>query len=354
MGIIATPASVEDWPTVSPKDAGLKSDLGARLGEEVAAGTIEGLHALLVLRGGRLAFEYYAEGDDERWGQPLPRRSHGPDRIHDVRSVTKSVVSLLYGIALEGGLVPPVTARLLDLFPQYPDLAADPLKRRMTVAHALTMRLGLAWKEDLAYSDPENGERQMEAAADRYRNVLERPMAHRPGAVWNYCGGATALLGHLIAKGAGLRLEDYAREVLFAPLGISDFEWINGSDGEAASSSGLRLKARDAARIGQLVLDHGQWRGRRIVSRAWLAASMRPRALVEKGLRYGYQWWLGRLVRSGRPWYGAFGNGGQRILVIPSLRMCVVIFAGNYNKADQWKMPVKVMTRVVMPSLLRG
>ena len=82
--------------------------------------------------------------------------------------------------------------------------------------------------------------------------------------------------------------------------------------------------------------------------------SMRPRALVEKGLRYGYQWWLGRLVRSGRPWYGAFGNGGQRILVIPSLRMCVVIFAGNYNKADQWKMPVKVMTRVVMPSLLRG
>mgnify|MGYP003353220988 FL=1 len=209
---------------MAPAAAGFRPDLGARLGEEVAAGTIEGIHGLLVLRGGRLAFEHYAEGDDERWGEPLPGRRHGPDLIHDVRSVTKSIISLLYGIARERGLVPPVTARLLDLFPHYPDLAADPLKRRMTVAHALTMRLGLAWKEDLAYSDPENGERQMEAAPDRYRNVLERPMVHRPGAVWNYCGGATALLGHLIAKGAGLRLEAYASEVLFAPLGISDFE----------------------------------------------------------------------------------------------------------------------------------
>jgi len=354
MGIIATPAPSDDWLTVAPEAAGLKPDVGARLGGEVASGAIEGLHALLLLRGGCLAFEHYAEGADERWGEPLADRGHGPHLLHDVRSISKSVVGLLYGIALGQGLVPPVTARLLDLFPEYPDLAADPVKRRMTVGHALSMRLGLSWNEDFAYSDPENGERQMEAAPDRYRNVLERPMAHRPGTVWNYCGGATAILGHLIARGAGLRLEDYAREVFFLPLGISEFEWINGSDGEAASSSGLRLRARDAARIGQMVLDHGLWRGRRIVPRTWLVASMRPRALVEKGLRYGYQWWLGRLVHSGRPWYGAFGNGGQRILVIPSLRMCVVIFAGNYNMEDQWKMPVKVMTRVVMPSLLRG
>jgi len=100
-----------------------------------------------------------------------------------------------------------VTARILDLFPNYPDLAADPIKRRMTVAHALTMRLGLAWDEDLAYSDPQNGERQMEAATDRYRNVLERPMVHRPGTVWNYCGGATAILGHLIAMIASIANE---------------------------------------------------------------------------------------------------------------------------------------------------
>ena len=213
------------------------------------------------------------------------------------------------------------------------------------------MRLGLAWIEGLAYDDPNNGERQMEAAPDRFRNILERPLVQPPGRTFNYCGGATALLGRLIAQGAGMRLADYARPVLFEPLGISHFEWVNASDGEAAASSGLRLRPRDLARVGQMLLDHGTWRGRQIVPRNWLVNSVKPRADAGQGLHYGYQWWLGRLARTGKPWFAAFGNGGQRLIVIPSLALAVVITAGNYNREDQWKMPLHLMSALVMPSL---
>ena len=241
------------------------------------------------------------------------------------------------------------TARLMDQFPAYDD--GNPRRRRITIGHVLSMRMGIEWSEDLTYTDEKNGEHQMEASTDRYAFILSRPMTGRPGDRWVYCGGATALLGHLIERGTAQRLEDFARRRLFEPLGIDSFEWVLGSDNHAAASSGLRLRPRDLARIGQMVLDRGQWNGRRIVPAGWLATSFKPRAPVEGGLRYGYQWWLGSLVANGKPWYAAFGNGGQRLIVIPSLRMVVIILAGNYNSADQWKMPLKLMSQIVIPSV---
>ena len=355
MGIVGAPSGLTaEWHLLEPAFAGLAPSIGARLEEDFARGDYLGLHALLIIRHGSLVLERYFTGEDERWGEPLGLVGHNADCRHDIRSMTKSIVSLLYGIARRDGLVPPASARLLEQFPQYPDLAGDTAKRRLTVAHALSMRMGLAWNEDFTYADPANGEREMEAAPDRYRNILERPLVHRPGATFTYCGGATALLGHLIAKGTGKRLEDYAREKLFEPLGIADTEWIPGSDGEASASSGLRLRPRDVAKLGQLILNRGMWLGRQRVPEGWLVQSFRPRADVERGLRYGYQWWLGRLVSSGKPWYGAFGNGGQRLLVIPSLDMAVVIMAGNYNAGDQWKMPLKAMSKLIIPALAKA
>lgn len=100
-----------------------------------------------------------------------------------------------------------------------------------------------------------------------------------------------------------------------------------------------------------MILGRGQWQGRQIVPKNWLARSFKPRAVVESGLGYGYHWWLGKLISGGKPWYGAFGNGGQRLLIIPSLDMVAVIMAGNYNQKDQWIMPVKLMSKLVIASL---
>jgi CubicO group peptidase (beta-lactamase class C family) len=277
--------------------------------------------------------------------------ANGPAYVHDVRSVSKSVVGLLYGIARAEGLVPPPETRLFDALPEHADLATEPAKRRIRIADVLAMRMGLAWSEGPNYDDPQNGEILMERAPDRYRYVLGLPVADRPGRRWVYCGGATALLGGLIERGTGLGLAAYARARLFEPLGLGAFEWIEASDGRAAASSGLRLTARDLARLGQLVLDRGAANGRQLVPPAWLAASLRPRGVAEGGLRYGYHWWLGKLAATGKPWAAAYGNGGQRLIVIPSLAMVVVILAGNYNREDQWQMPLKVMTRIVMPAV---
>jgi CubicO group peptidase (beta-lactamase class C family) len=354
MGIMSSPAIAWDWKTASPESVGLAGDLQARLAGEFGEGLYQGLHALLIVRDGKLAIESYFEARDETWGKSLGLVSHGPTTMHDLRSVTKSIVGLLYGMALHDGHVPAVTARLFEAFPDHANLLDDPLKRRITIGHVLSMRMGLAWHEDFAYADPNNGELRMEAAADRYSYILGLPMAERPGSRWVYSGGASALLGHLIARGTGQKLDDFAATRLFAPLGIGNFNWIAGSDGLAAASSGLRMTARDLARIGLMVLDRGYWTGRRVVPSSWISSSMKPRAVVESGLSYGYQWWLGNLVSTSKPWFAAYGNGGQRLIVIPSLKMVIVILAGNYNAADQWKMPVKLMTRIVMPAVQRN
>src|SRR5262249_43396736 len=155
---------------------------------------------------------------------------------------TKSIVGLLYGIALERGYVPRPEEKLLKQFPEYPDIGADPAQDRLTVQHALTMTLGTEWDElSIPYTDPRNSEIAMDRAADRYRYILERPVIEPPGTRWIYNGGATALLARLIAKGTGRTLSAFAQEVLFEPLGISRVEWMQAPDGAASAASGLRM-----------------------------------------------------------------------------------------------------------------
>ena len=352
MGIGVPHHTFNAWTDTRPQEAGLASSLGSALEKAFSAGTYPGLHGLLVIRNGVLGFERHFPGEDENWGVGLGNITHDPASPHDLRSVTKSIVSLLYGIALGAGLVPPAATKLIDALPEHADLLGNPLKRRITIGHALSMRMGLAWAEDLAYSDPMNGERLMGEAPDRIRHVLGLAMAEPPGRRWVYCGGATVLIGHLIERGTSQRLEDFAAQRLFGPLGIDDATWARWPDGRPAASSGLRMTARSLARIGQMVLDKGIWNGSRVVPASWIVTSLKPRAWAEPGLRYGYQWWLGNLVSNGKPWFAAYGNGGQRMIVVPSLKLVVVIFAGNYNTADQWKMPAKLMARIVMPAIV--
>jgi len=119
--------------------------------------------------------------------------------------------------------------------------------------------LGLRWDESLPYTDPRNSETAMDMAPDRYRYVLEQPIVDAPGSRWAYNGGATALIARLISQGSGQSIVDFARERLFAPLGIYDFEWTADRRGEPIAASGLRLRPRDLAKIGQLILNGGAW-----------------------------------------------------------------------------------------------
>ena len=354
----STAAAPFAWSPITAGDAGFAADFGDRIDAAQRNGELRGLHGLLVARRGRLALERYYAGVDETWGRPLGQVAFGPDTLHDLRSVTKSLVGLLYGIALAHGKVPPPDAVLVDQFPEYPDLAADPARRRLTVAHALTMTMGLEWNENLPYTSAANSEIAMERAPDRYRFVLERPVREAPGSRWGYNGGATALLGRIIARGLGAALPDHAETVLFGPLGIAQFEWIRGQDGAPSAASGLRLTPRDLLRVGQLIIQGGRWEGRPVVPPSWIEASFRSAVAIDGPVRYGLHWYLGEApvaTKSGRrlePWVGAFGNGGQRLFVMPGLELAVVITAGNYNQPDQSQMPLRLWRDIVLPGLI--
>lgn len=323
--------------------------LSGLLDEAMRAGRVEGLHAVVVLRGGQTVLEYYGVGEDSAWGDALGEVTFGPETLHDMRSVTKSVTALAYGIALGERRVPPPGEPLLRQFPQYPELAADPGRARLTVEHALTMSLGLEWREDIPYNSPANAEIAMEQAPDRYKFVLERPILDPPGTRWNYCGGATALLGGLIADGTGQSLAQFARAALFDPLGVDSFEWLTGSDGVPSAASGLRLAPRDLARIGELVLARGEWGGRQVVPADWIHTMLQPRLSTDWGDGYGYQWYLATLGGHRMP--AAMGNGGQRLTILPDLDLTVAITAGNYDSPDQWQTPQAVLEQVILPTL---
>lgn len=324
--------------------------LDEKLRAAFADGQLPGLHAVLVVHEGEIIGESYFAGEDQKWGTPLGERAHGPDTLHDLRSVTKPVVGLLYGIALAEGKVPPVDAPLIAQFPDYPDLAADPARQDILVAHALSMTMGTTWNEDLPYSDPRNSEIAMEMADDRCRYVLEQPVVEAPGSRWVYNGGAVALVARLIADGVGMPIDEYARETLFEPLGITDYEWVPGADGVPSAASGLRMKIHDVAKIGRLIVRSGDFGGRQIVPADWLKVSFMPQAAVEGGLRYGYFWWL---AGQGEPpiWVAGFGNGGQRLTIQPGIDLVIVIFAGNYNQPDNWQIPVRVLEHFVIPAV---
>ena len=241
-------AAAFDWQPVALREAGFADDLAARLDKAIADKQIWNLHSVVVVRGGKLAFERYFEGEDTaRGSRPKGVVSFQPDTLHDLRSVSKSIVGLLYGIALAAGKVPASDDSLMLSFPEYADLAADPARQRWTLHHVLSMTMGTEWNEALSYADPANSETAMDMAPDRYRYVLDRPIIMEPGRRWVYNGGATALLGRLIAKGTGQKLHAFAREVLFDPLGIGPTDWYTDKDGEIAASG----PAHDAARSRQ-------------------------------------------------------------------------------------------------------
>lgn len=348
-----------DWQPIDPAAAGFVSDLPDRLADVLHAGRAPGLHGVVVVRHGRLVLEWYGAGEDFKWNESLGSATFGPDTLHDVRSVTKSVVALLYGIALADGRVPGPEEPLLRHFPEYPDLAADARRTRLTVEHALTMTLGLEWDESVPYTSTANSEIAMEMAPDRFRFVLERPVVEEPGIRWSYSGGASALVGRLIAKGTGQPLQDFARRALFEPLGITAFEWMAGHDGVASAASGLRLAPRDLARIGQTVLDGGRWSGRQVIPETWLDEALRPRVRIDADREYGYQWYLGTfpaVAGAGAPplpWVGANGNGGQRLFVVPDQDFVVAITAGNYDSPNGSTTPLTVLNDVILPSIQR-
>lgn len=333
-------ASNDGWKTAHADSLGVDAAALARLGATIRAWPELGVHAILIERGGRLIHEAYFDGFDERWGAPLGRTSMGAGSKHDLRSVTKSVVSTLTGIAIRDGAITSLEQPVVQWFPEFPDLQTAE-RRRVTLAHVLSMTSGLRWNEEVPYTNPLNDEIRMTRDSLPLRYALSAPFDLVPGANFNYNGGLTHVMAAVIERATKTPIEEYARTKLFEPLGITDVEWLGDLAGMPAAASGLRLRPRDLAKFGSLYLHGGRWNGAQVVPEDWVALSTRrqfrfalrtgPDAGGEFG--YGYFWWYNCYPTSAGLIEArtAVGNGQQRIFVLPGLDMVVTILAGRYN-----------------------
>jgi CubicO group peptidase (beta-lactamase class C family) len=329
----AEAAIIDDgWEKAAPEKSGFDSGALCLVLDDAARGPAN-IHSAIVERHGRLIAELYRRGKDRPiWSLFARETEFGPTVLHDLRSVTKTVVGLLFGIARQRHGID-LHASPLAFYPDYdhPEFAAS---KAITLEHLLTMSSGLEWHETVtSYGTFANDETRLFWDWTPSRYVLSRSSVAKPGTQFTYSGGATAVLGDIVVRVTQTPLRDFARANLFEPLGIREWEWAGDLYGRPLAFVGLRLRPRDLAKIGRMVLAQGQWQGRQIVPAEWLRESLRPHIATHNGLEYGYQWWIGTVDWQGKKlrWSAGVGNGGQRLFLVPDLDLAVTITAGSYN-----------------------
>ncbi len=324
-------ALADGWQTSTPAAEGLDAVALRQRIDALFASSLN-VHSVLVERHGKLVSETYQGGKDRSvYSLWSVRRSFSATDKQDVRSIGKSVTGLLYGVAIEQGRVPDPSASVLASYPALVDIATTP-KQRIRVEDLLNMANGLQWQEGAIGI---NDELRLFWKRDIARYVFSHDVAVTPNTRFNYNGGGTAVLADLITRGTGMPLDVFARKQLFDPLGIRDWAWVKDVHGRPMAFNGLRLRPRDLLKLGRLVLNKGRWQGQQLVPAAWIERSMAPRFETDvRNYRYGYQWWGGIATWHGRPvpWHAGFGNGGQRLYVVPDLDMTIVTTAGAYDE----------------------
>ena len=316
--------------------------LAAMMGD-IKDGGFENLHSLLIVKDGKLVFEEYFRGNNQ-------------NSTHFVASVTKSVTSILIGIAIKQGLIEGTNQYLTELLPSYADiLNADPLKQKLQLKHILTMTSGLEWDESsYPYGDARNDATAMERNTNAVLFVLDRPIVREPGAQFQYCGGNSMLLSAILEEATGMTVADYAKVNLFEPLGISQYEWKAYADGHTNTDGGLFLRPRDMAKIGQLMLNKGQWNGVQIIPAEWVAESTQARISAGLGVQYGYQWWRENqaiYLETVNPYFAA-GYGGQLISVYPDQNMIMVFTSDDSSHAVNSSRIMFLRNKYLLPATI--
>jgi len=341
--------SSSDWPESTPASEGLDPAALDAFDRELASGAHGYVDSMLVIRRGRVVYEKeYDHGKDYARlfagkGKPGIYNYYDPGwhpfykttRLHTMQSVSKSVTSALVGIAIGRREIPGVDARAMPLLADWGP-AADPRRDRMTLRDLLTMTAGIRWDEESTdYTDPRNNCAVMESRDDWVRYVLEQPMAEEPGKTFVYNSGATELLSRILQKATGRPADAYAKEHLFDPLGV-EFYWKRTPKGLADTEGGLYLRPRDLAKLGDLYMHDGVWRGKRVLPAGWAAESTQSRVAAEGRYGYGYQWWvMPDSFANGEKAFFAWGYGGQFLFVVPRLELIAVFTGWNiYDKPE--------------------
>jgi CubicO group peptidase (beta-lactamase class C family) len=343
-----------EFTTARLSAVGLDPSIINKIDTAVGNNTFPNIHSLLIAKDGKLVYEKYWKGHDEVWGIDAGIRNHDKDSLHDLRSISKSIISACIGILVQQGKIKSTSQKVFDFFPEYARQDTG-LKSLLTIKHLLTMTSGLKWNEEVPYDNPDNSEIKMIRSGNPIEYVLSQPMELLPGKQWKYNGGTTQLLAAIIEKTTKQKINEFAAKNLFQPLGITRYEWfIYPGTTEYAAASGVRLRSRDLLKFGLLYLNNGVWNGKQIIPRKWIDVSVQPHINQDKGTTfYGYQFWLFNDTVQGKPvsLIACVGNGDQRIFIDKAKQLVIVITAGNYNKWNIKNGAAQLAKQYIYPAL---
>jgi DNA-binding GntR family transcriptional regulator/CubicO group peptidase (beta-lactamase class C family) len=344
----------DGWQTADLTDVGLDPKKLSALIQKLInanpnANPFSYIHSLLIARRDKLVLEEYFYGFTKQ-------------RVHDMRSASKTFAPLLIGIAIDRGAKITPDTPIYSLFPEYKEFAnSDERKQKIAVRHLMSMASGYAC-DDNSDSSPGNEDtmQQQGAQPDWYKYTLDLPMAGDPGGEHAvYCSASMNLLGGIVHNSTGTWLPEFFCQTVACPLEIKSYYLNVMPSGDGYMGGGLYLRPRDELKLGQLYLCGGVWNGHRIVSKHWVQESLTRHSVFEPNgnldHEYGYGWHIHHLKMGDRSYlyYEAGGNGGQFVLVVPELELVVGMNGGNYGEFPIWsKWAPEMLADYIIPAVL--
>ncbi|WP_242084413.1 serine hydrolase domain-containing protein [Aestuariivivens sediminis] len=341
------------WETSTFENEGLNSAPFDDLLNEIENGVYGNVDQLLLIKNGKLVFDQSFENDYEKiskgksgalgcgfatckdstvfgdynYYHPKWHPYYQNQQVHTLQSVTKSIASIMIGVAIKEGDISSTDVKVVDFFEDYDLSMVEESFKTATLENLLTMQLGMEWHEIDRPIDSTNTTGQLEASQNWIQFTLNQHMDTIPGTKWVYNSGASQLMSGIIKKATGLYIDEYAEKHLFTPLGIKNYHWKKTPAGYTDTEGGLYLEAQDLAKIGFLMLREGKWEGQQIISSEWVKKSVTKQVSFDKEKGYGYQWW--RDDQDGIEIWACHGFGNQYLLVFPKFETIAVVNSWN-------------------------
>ena len=337
------PSKLDDgWEISSPSNEGVDTNKITAMMNNILADDLPNIHSVLLVKNGKLILEEYFNGYS-REIKPI------------IASVTKSITSILIGIAIDKQMIASVNQRVYDFFPEYGGTSWIDQKYEINLKHVLTMTAGVDWDEiTFLHPHPKNPNTLMYKSDHPIGYVLDKKQIDQPGSRWRYNSGLTVLLGGIVKNTTGLYADKFAEQYLFRPMGIEDYLWLKHPDGTIYTHGELFLKPRDMAKIGYMMLNQGKWENKQIISQEWIQESTREHIDTFKGYRYGYQWRCGKTLICDQEIeaFWASGTGGQKIYVFPKLDLVVVFTSKIFGNDSGHGRNESLLANFIIPAVV--
>ncbi len=326
-----------NWPTSTPEELGMNSQL---IEQAFTEGENRGfVDCILVIRNGHIVAEKYYNG----FGKDVP---------HNVKSVSKSFLSAMTGIALRDGHLDNLNLKMLDFFPEYVYPSIDPRKHNITIRNLLMMRAGIE-HERYNYE-------QIYYSSNWLKTTIEFPLLYNPGSTFSYNTFQTHLLSAIITKASGMNTMEFAEKHLLDKMNIELADWQRGPQGYYFGGNNMYFTPRDMARLGYLYMNNGSLNGEQIVPAEWVNESLTNYTNFSNStwgdldnVNYGYLWWLGEI--NNHEVFLAIGYGGQFVINFPDLNLIVVTTADNHldwEVADQHERSIlSIVADYIVPAV---